>query len=429
MPSTSLTVMRITDRWERFASSLSVQDVEVLDRAAAGYKLKVVCHEMQVSYDTVQKRFKRWQQELNLRSLPMLLHVWRTVRARQTVIDDSDPTLLRYAAEVAEEAAMRLAVPLPDVVVPEAQRKRQPPAEVFAKRARTRRSDMVQLTQCVLCPALWHTLLSIGQELGEHALQRAHVLAQHRLFLHLLTPQIAIPPDESAITELLAWLHDVDRATSMMSSGRGTPVALPLLVAARRTHVLDGYAMSGAELALRNATRSQANAIWERVAAAMSTTACTSLDDIALLHAVWRAELSPDEWMSQAAGATRILGPMTGLAVALFTAMPVTGDASRASAHLLRSIVRARLRHAEILGVHPARLLAHFSMQASGVASSPESFLLHPGELLLSDGDDDLARLLDAEQGAVALHKARSPQSQPLVQSWPAWSTSTAILL
>ena len=280
-----------------FFSSLSAQDVQVLDRAAAGHKLKVVCHEMQVSYDTVQKRFKRWQQELNLRSLPMLLHVWRTVRARQTVIDDSDPTLLRYAAEVAEEAAMRLAVPLPDVVIPEAQRKRQPPAEVFAKRARTRRSDMVQLTQCVLCPALWHTLLSIGQELGEHALQRAHVLAQHRLFLHVLTPEVALPSGDIAITALLDWLQDVDRATSMMSTGRGTPVALPLVVAARRMNLLDGYALCGAEAALRDSTRAQANAIWERSAGAMSTTACSSLDDVALLRALWGAEFSADEWI------------------------------------------------------------------------------------------------------------------------------------
>ena len=56
-----------------------------------------------------------------------------------------------------------------------------------------------------------------------------------------------------------------------------------------------------------------------------------------------------------------------------------------AAAEKLRSMVEARLRHAEILGIHPLRLLSHFSMQDAGVEDDLNLVLLATGERLLDE--------------------------------------------
>jgi hypothetical protein len=399
---TTPTIARAADKWQRFFSALCEQDRQVLDRAAAGQKLKVVCHELDVNYDAVQKRFKRWQQELDFHSLNNLLHVWRTVRSKQRLVDLAEPTLLRYASEIANEAARRLNNAAYDMTISDAQRQRQPAAEMFARSTHPRHGDGPLLTQCVLSPALWHTLLCVGQEQGEAALQRAHIVAQHRLFLHALMPNEPVDADDQSVTHLLRWMRDIDRASSMMSTGRGTPVALPLLVAIRRMHVLRHHALSGAEIALRDSTRAQESAIWQRVADAMGAVAFSAHDDMAFLHQMWRdVKIKPAARDAQSGGSDidggapepefaavatcHVLGPLTGLALALMATQIQHPDLAACSAEALQTLVHVRLQHAQALGIHPVRLLAHFSMREAGVAVESKFFALQSGELLIHD--------------------------------------------
>ena len=126
---------------------------------------------------------------------------------------------------------------------------------------------------------------------------------------------------------------------------------------------------------------------------------------------------------------------MTGLAMALFSVQESACETPSVVANLLRTLVRARLRHAEILGVHPARLLVYFSMQEAGMASNPESFLLHAGELLMRDGDDLFLSLVDEGGHAGATNPARSKQpkqpkqAQSQLPSWPSWPSLPAVSL
>lgn len=396
-------MLRATNHWDHFFSSLTREDITVLDRAAAGHKMKAVCRDLDVNYDTLQKRFRRWQDDLKLTSLNSLLIVWWTVRAKERPVDADHPAILRLATEVATETARRLKQPALDVEIPAAQRVRQLPAEIFAKSVQRRRGTPVTLTQCVLSPALWHALLSIAQELGALALRRAHICAQHRLFLATIAPDQPIAAGDQPINKLLAWLKDTDRATSMMSTGRGTPVALPLVVAARRAGALDAFGFSGAECALAHAALSAADDIWQQVAAASATSACAALDDMAVLHDFWRRESSADsraklddhsdsvpthtsvDGIAEPTTPTTVLGPMSGLTMALMATQIKQPTLALAAAERLNTMVRARLRHAEILGVHPVRLLAYFSMMDAGIVGDPKSFELRRGELLLDE--------------------------------------------
>ena len=76
---------------------------------------------------------------------------------------------------------------------------------------------------------------------------------------------------------------------------------------------------------------------------------------------------------------------MSGLTMALMATQIKQPTLALAAAERLNTMVRARLRHAEILGVHPVRLLAYFSMMDAGIVGDPKSFELRRGELLLDE--------------------------------------------
>ena len=82
-----------------------------------------------------------------------------------------------------------------------------------------------------------------------------------------------------------------------------------------------------------------------------------------------------------------LLGPLTGMSVAMLAMQGNQSSTSLRAHKLVGVMVRARLRHAEIVGVHPLRLLTFFSMQEAGWANDPTLVFLSTDERLI-DGDD-----------------------------------------
>ena len=192
-PSATLTlceaeaIASATARWQRFYVSLSEVDKVVLDKAALGQKLKVVCSAHDVPYDTLQKRFKRWQEDLRLPSLNVLLYVWQVVRThraeRATEVADDVPTLMRFAREVALAAALQQRPGYGEVTLPDSLSVRPPELGALRSDSLRRQDAAEQMGECVMSPALWLALLTIGQQVGAMGLRRAVVPFQHQLFL------------------------------------------------------------------------------------------------------------------------------------------------------------------------------------------------------------------------------------------------------
>ena len=48
-------------------------------------------------------------------------------------------------------------------------------------------------------------------------------------------------------------------------------------------------------------------------------------------------------------------------------------------------IIRARLRHAQALGIHPRRLLAYFAIEATGIPAPPSMMQLSANENIVTE--------------------------------------------
>ena len=385
-------LLRSADRWQSFVEALTPSDITVLDRAAAGQKLKVVCHEQDVSYDAIQKRFKRWQQTLNLPSLVALLYVWRTTREQPVGADINEPTLMRHASAIAGEASRRLSRPAQRIEVAPERRQRDPQHYLVNDSRARRESHRRALARSVLSPALWYALLGVGQDMGPLGLRRVHIPAQHSLFVNTVTATVLQPQQSRAVLALLDWAQDIDVTSYMARIGRAAPFALPIILTARHAGVLEHMALSGAEIALSQRTTSQALFDWQQIAGACASAAYDSLLDSEFLLAIWPREGRDRELLTmvETLSPHLIFGPCTGLALAVLagdTSMPLI---ALAATEKLRAVVDARLRNAEILGVHPLRLLAHFSMRDAGLEDDLSLTLLATGELLLVDDEERL---------------------------------------
>ena len=380
-------LLRATDRWQSFVETLTASDITVLDRGAAGHKLKVVCHEQDVSYDATHKRFKRWQQTLNLPSLVALLYVWRATREQSAQPDLDEPTLMRHASGLAKEMSRRLSRPAQRLEVSAERRRRHPQHHLVIDSRARRESHRLALAQSVLSPALWHALLGVGQDMGHLGMRRVHIPAQHCLFVNTVAGSVLLPKQSRAVLALLDWARDIDTTGFMARIGRAAPFALPMILTARHAGVLEHVPISGAEIALSHCTIPQASFAWQQLAGDCASAAYDSMQDIEFLQALWRRDSRASELraMVNALPPALVLGPCAGLALSVLAAdatMPLT---ALAAAEKLRSAVDARLRHAEILGIHPLRLLAHFSMQDAGVEGDLNLVLLATGELLLDE--------------------------------------------
>ena len=386
--------------WQRFYRSLDDTEKRVLDRAAAGHKIKVVCYEESVPYDTLQKRFKRWQVQLGLPSLTALLHMWRMARMAQEdgksnnataaqAAPQDEPALMRYAPEIALESALRELPGYKEVRLPEVLRQRAIAPHAIGSNLRRREERAELLAECVMSPALWQALLAVGQEVGTTGLRAAMVPMQHHLFLQMLgaSDGAATNTANASSDRTAEFLRSIS-AYEFMGLGHGggaVPLALPIAVTARALGLLRPHALSEGELSLTRSSPSQKKSFWEARAKRQQYAAYSAHNDIALWQrfvAGLRDEATLTEVLRGVTLDT-VLGPLTGMAVSIAVCSNRFSDLSDRFAKSYDVIVRARLRHAQQLGVQPLRMLSYFSLEAAGIPAHQTMVQLAPEEAIL----------------------------------------------
>lgn len=82
-----------------------------------------------------------------------------------------------------------------------------------------------------------------------------------------------------------------------------------------------------------------------------------------------------------------VLAPLTGMAVALVVRSARFASIREQFTAMYQVIVRARLRHAQQLGIHPRRLLAYFALEAAGVPAHSSMMQLSAGENIVTEVD------------------------------------------
>ena len=383
-------IARATARWQRFHASLSEVDKIVLDKAARGQKLKVVCSAHDVPYDTLQKRFKRWQEDLRLPSLNVLLHVWQVVRTqrveRATEVADDVPTLMRFAPEVALAAALQQRPGYREVSLPDSLSVRAPELGALRSDPLQQQDVAEQMRECVMSPALWFALLTIGQQVGAMGLRRAVVPFQHQLFLQMLGA--ADNADVSSMAQMQFFeALECDETTSAGQWGAGAPLALPIAITARAMGLFSDVAPCATESNLHLSPPMQQRAFWESRAARIDYAAYVTRNDIAL----WQrfcAGIRDDNIVTTTLQAVTLdiaLAPLTGMAVALAARSARFAHIRDQFAAMYQVIIRARLRHAQALGIHPRRLLAYFAIEATGIPAPPSMMQLSANENIVTE--------------------------------------------
>jgi hypothetical protein len=440
--------------WQNFYSSLDEVDKVVLNRAAAGHKLKVVCCEQNVSYDTLQKRFKRWQAQLGLPSLNTLLYVWRVVRADHAQTLHDEPSLMRHAPEVALETALRQQPGYKEVVLPEALRAgalsskatRETPPSSSAKNAQTARKAAIAdsgklaidgsglpdlfelraietkerdrrlfaekserrdaeasatLADAMMSPSVWANVLDVGQGRGLAALDASDVVMGHRLFLALMEIAPIKARDSDAVSRSLAYLSNSDGALLPSTTGATSlsgGIELPLAISARRLGVLREVPESIAEADARQMSTHQVKRFWEQHTARLTHPAFSAHNDIAFWQrfcAFVKDEAKLRE-LVRTITLDLLLAPLTGMAVAALTLAPRYAAMHTDMSAIYQAFVLARRRHAQHLRVHPNRLLEYHAVQAAQIASQPSNVLMAANERLVLDS---AAAVLPAHRG------------------------------
>ena len=385
-------IAKATERWQRFYASLNEVDKIVLDKAALGQKLKVVCFDHNVPYDTLQKRFKRWQEDLRLPSLNVLLYVWQVVRAqhpeRAAEVADDVPTLVRYAPDVALEAAMQRRPGYKEVRLPASLSVRAPGLGGLRSDSLRQQDLAEQMGECVMSPALWLALLTIGQQVGAMGLQRAVVPFQHQLFLQMLGAADSADVSSVAQTQFFEALES-DEITGAGQWGAGAPLALPIAITARAMGLFAGVAPCAAESNLRRSPPLQQRAFWESRAARIDYAAYVTRNDIALWQRFCAGSRDDNIVTTTLHAVTLdiVLAPLTGMAVALVALSARFANIRDQFAAMYQVVVRARLRHAQQLGIHPRRLLAYFALEAAGIPAHSSMMQLTAGENIFTEID------------------------------------------
>jgi hypothetical protein len=393
-------IVRSTTRWQQFYVALTDVEKTVLDKAALGHKLKVVCYELDVPYDTVQKRFKRWQEALGLSSLNQLLHVWQSVRTRQPeramALTDDVPTIIRYTPDVALAVAMQRRPGYQEVTLPDTLRKRARGGQgsrginALCSEPRRQLDTAEHMAECVMSPALWLALLTIGQEVGASGLQRAVVPFQHQLFLQMLGAADAADAPAYAMPQFFEALAS-DETHGVDSWGEGAPLALPLALTARALGLLSHVPVSAAEADVRRSPPQAEQAFWASRAQRMSYAAYSAHNDAALWQRFCAGVRARDD---RAVASTLhaltldiVLGPLTGMAVAIVARSTRFAAIRDEFSVFYPVILRARLRHAQHLGLHPRRLLAYFALQEAGLPVQASTVQLAPDENIVTEVD------------------------------------------
>lgn len=384
------------DQWQNFFNALHDVDKIVLDKTAAGYKLKVVCYDHAVAYDTLQKRFKRWQDELGLPGLTALLHVWRTIRSKQISAFKDEPPLMRHAPEVALEAVLRQQPGYNEVALPDVLRNGTITRDTVADESRRVNDANAQLAQCMMSPAVWFATLSIGQDIGIPALQRSDVPLQHHVFLAMLDAvQINTTQNTDDIEHITQWLQhiDADRFAGMGRYGSGGQQGLPLAITARKLGLFSDaseiafVALCQSEIEVRQMAAAQLRSHWQSYAERLKHAAFSTHNDLAFWQrfCVYMGDAEKLRALVRTITLDLILAPLTGMIVAMLATGKRFAVMHTEMYPVFQVFLLARRRHAQSLGIHPSRVLAYFAMEQSAVAAYHSMVLLAPAEVLTVD--------------------------------------------
>jgi putative two-component system response regulator len=103
----ALNTLQAVRAWEQFEQRLSNDDRALLDRVAMGDCIKSASNHVGMTYANAQRRLLRLQERMGVRSLPLLIWVWRTVTQpdhaghAEQAARDTTPTLVEHARDVA----------------------------------------------------------------------------------------------------------------------------------------------------------------------------------------------------------------------------------------------------------------------------------------------------------------------------------------
>jgi putative two-component system response regulator len=103
----ALNTLQAVRAWQQFEQRLSDDDRALLDRIAMGDCIKSASNHVGMTYANAQRRLLRLQERMGVRSLPLLIWVWRTVTqqdhadAAEQMARDATPTLVEHARDIA----------------------------------------------------------------------------------------------------------------------------------------------------------------------------------------------------------------------------------------------------------------------------------------------------------------------------------------
>jgi putative two-component system response regulator len=100
--NTALRTLQAVQAWEHFEQRLSDDDRALLDRISMGDCIKSASNRVGMTYANAQRRLLRLQERMGVRSLPLLIWVWRTVtRPDQQSAEEETPMLVEHAHDIA----------------------------------------------------------------------------------------------------------------------------------------------------------------------------------------------------------------------------------------------------------------------------------------------------------------------------------------
>jgi putative two-component system response regulator len=103
----ALNTLQAVRAWEQFEQRLSDDDRALLGRISLGDCIKSASNHVGMTYANAQRRLLRLQERMGVRSLPLLIWVWRTVTQpdhaghTEQVARNATPTLVEHARDVA----------------------------------------------------------------------------------------------------------------------------------------------------------------------------------------------------------------------------------------------------------------------------------------------------------------------------------------
>jgi putative two-component system response regulator len=120
----ALNTLQAVRAWEDFEQRLSDDDRALLGRISMGDCIKSASNHVGMTYANAQRRLLRLQERMGVRSLPLLIWVWRTVAQpdhaghAEQAARDATPTLVEHARDVARFVKSKPAHDDPDTLHP-----------------------------------------------------------------------------------------------------------------------------------------------------------------------------------------------------------------------------------------------------------------------------------------------------------------------